>query len=161
MYQENLGLIRVIGVENGVRDMDVYLQDAYLALGDACRLYNWKTPFTACLRVHLKKAIFEHTYRYGYPVRVNYKNCKSVGYAGYIGDVVQLDSGFDTVEDNLMYAEICQQLTKLPDMDREIMQMRYVDNKTLAEIARRFSVSTVTIYKHINKSIRIIREEID
>lgn len=161
LYQENLGLIRLIGVEYGVRDMEVYLQDAYLALGDACRLYSWMSPFVACLRVHLKKAIFKHVYQYGYPVRVNYKSCKSVSAAVTFTDLECIDIGYELAEDGVVYDEMWKLMRRLSDMDQKIMRMRYEDEKTLDEIAHAFSVSAVTIHNHITKVLQFLREEMN
>lgn len=160
LYQENLGVIRAIGLQYGVKDMEVYLQDAYLAMGDACRLYRWDNSFLSCLRVHLKKAAFSHRYRYEYPVRVNHVSCHSVRGAEMPSDVAVADVNYDYAEDVVLLDSVLNALSCMPKMDQEIVTMRYFEDRTLKEIAVEFNVSFVTIHNHLEKILRVLAQKV-
>lgn len=160
MYQDNLGLIRIIGLQYGVRDMEAYLQDAYIALGDACRLYNWDKSFLACYRIHLKKAVFMHKYLYEYPVRVDCKTCKNVTHANFPPDIPSYDSEFEYVENSAVLEDVIKVIGALADSEKDILRRRFICNESFRYIAAEYGVSSVTVYNHLNRILIKIREQV-
>lgn len=161
LFKENEGLVRIIGLEYRVRDIDAFMQDAYLALGDACRLYRWDTSFLSCYRVHLKKAVFKHHYMYDYPVKVNYLNCKKIKNVHFADEYLFEEKGYEDVERAHMLVEAYSVIEKLPQKDQDIIQKRFIEDKTLREIAEEYDVSTVTIHKNINRILGTIKEQLN
>jgi RNA polymerase sigma factor (sigma-70 family) len=54
-----------------------------------------------------------------------------------------------------------ESIAKLPDDDRLILQMRFQDGMTVAQIARAFRLDQKLLYRRIEKQMRAIRKEIE
>ena len=152
IYQENLGFIYLIGQEYHVRSMDDYLQDAYIALGNACRLWDKeRATFKACFRCHLRKAAKEQYYRTCFPLRVNHETCKEVQYAEMPKDVGSEEPGLEHVENVAMSAAVMQVVKHLSEFDQEIMRLTFEQGLSQKEVGKRLGVSGTTVHNHLDK----------
>ena len=59
-----------------------------------------------------------------------------------------------------LYISVQALITKLPDDERRILQLRFVKGMTVAQIARALDLDQKRIYRHIDRRIRDITEEL-
>lgn len=65
-----------------------------------------------------------------------------------------------TVNDNHDNLEIEEALNKLPELDREIIVMRFIDDMKIKDIANIFNVSRFVIQRKIKNALNILKMEL-
>jgi RNA polymerase sigma-B factor len=74
----------------------------------------------------------------------------------YVDTLGGSDDGFELVEDR---AAVRQAMKALPERERRILHMRFLEDKTQSEIAESIGVSQMQISRLLRRSLRTLRDE--
>ena len=72
----------------------------------------------------------------------------------------EMDEGFKSV-DELLSAELEKLMDKMPDRCSECFRLKWIEGKTIKEIAATMQISTTMVDKHLAKGLNIARTNLD